>query len=125
MTVKPIRRTIIPTAEQALMHLGIDCPDLETGLIVRHKLAAAVATLRGAVGADVDELMPNDPRVAELVYTYLDDLYSNRGVSAKVSGATRQLVQTTELQLRMELRRLRQLNEEQPDEEQPDEGASE
>lgn len=95
------------TYEEALVHLGIDYPDESTKQIVTQKLAAAIKTLRGAVGEDVETLMPNDERAKELVTTYLDDLYSNRGVSAKVSGAVRRSVQTMELQLQMELRRLR------------------
>lgn len=95
------------TYEEALVHLGIDYPDESTQRIVSQKLAAAIATLHGAVGEDVEALMPGDERAKELVITYLDDLYSNRGVSAKVSGAVRRSVQTMELQLQMELRRRR------------------
>ena len=95
------------TYDEALVHLGIDYEDEVNKKIVTQKLAAAVATLRGAVGSDVEDLMPDDARVNELVTIYLDDLYSNRGVSAKVSGATRRLVQDMELQLRMELRQKR------------------
>lgn len=95
----------MPTYEEALLHLGIDYPDDAIKVIVKQKLAAAIKTLRGAVGEDVEDYLPGDERVTELVYIYLDDLYSNRGVSAKVSGATRALVQTMELQLRLELRR--------------------
>ena len=36
---------------------------------------------------------------------YTDDLYSERGVAQKVSGATRKLVATMELQLQMEYRK--------------------
>lgn len=96
------------TYEEALVHLGIDYPDDSTKLIVTQKLGAAIQTLRGAVGDDVETLMPDDERARELVITYLDDLYSQRGTSAKVSGAVRQLVQTQELQLRLELRRKRE-----------------
>lgn len=92
------------TYEEALVHLGIDYPDESTKQIVTQKLAAAIKTLRGAVGEDVETLMPGDERAKELVITYLDDLYSNRGVSAKVSGAVRRSVQTMELQLTLELR---------------------
>ena len=59
------------------------------------------------VGADVETLLPDDPRAKELVLIYTDDLYSQRGVSAKVSGATRNLVHSMELQLQMELRTAR------------------
>lgn len=36
---------------------------------------------------------------------YLDDLYSERGVSAKASNAVRRLVESMEIQLRVELAR--------------------
>ena len=96
------------TYEDALVHLGIDYPDENIKKIVTQKLATAVRTLHGAVGDDVELLLPDDERADELVRTYLDDLYSNRGVSAKVSGATRRLVHTMELQLQLELQRLRE-----------------
>lgn len=98
----------MPTYEDALTYLGIDYPDDVIAKNVKRALATAVKTLYGAVGEDVEELLPGDERATELVLIYLDDLYSNRGVSAKVSGATRQLVHTMELQLRMELRTLRE-----------------
>lgn len=99
----------MPTYDEALEYLGIDYPDDTIQRNVTRALAAAVKTLHGAVGADVETLLPNDARAKELVLIYLDDLYSNRGVSAKVSGATRQLVHTMELQLRLELRAKREV----------------
>lgn len=98
----------MPTLEEALEHLGIDYPDDTIKRIVTKKLATAVRTLRGAVGDDVDSLLPDDPRTFELVMIYLDDLYSNRSLTAKVSGATRALVHTMELQLRLDLRAIRE-----------------
>lgn len=95
------------TLDEALTHLGIDYPDESTFTIVSQKLAAAIKTLHGAVGADVETLLPGDERAKELIFIYLDDLYANRGVSAKVSGAVRLSVQNMELQLQLELRQLR------------------
>jgi hypothetical protein len=95
------------TIDDALQHLGIDYPDKVITANVARALKAAESTLRGAVGADVWDLMPADGRPGELLLTYLDDLYSERGVSAKVSGATRRMVATMELQLQLELRQLR------------------
>lgn len=97
----------MPTIEDALSYLGIDYPDTVVRRNVTRALATAIKTLHGAVGEDVDELLPNDERATELVLIYLDDLYSARGVSAKVSGSTRQLVHTMELQLTLELRAAR------------------
>lgn len=93
------------TIEDARDYLGIDATD--DALInknVTRALGTAVQTLHGAVGEDVETYLPGDSRIDELTLIYLDDLYSDRGVSAKVSGATRRLVADMELQLRMELR---------------------
>lgn len=98
----------MPTFDEALEYLGIDYPDDVIIKNVNRAMATAARTLRGAVGADVEELMPDDERVKELALIYTDDLYSNRGLSAKVSAATRRMVQTMELQLRMELRKKRE-----------------
>ena len=98
----------MPTYDEALAYLGIDYADEVIKRNVTRALATACETIRGAVGADVDLYMPDSARVKELALIYLDDLYSNRGVSAKVSGATRKLVQAMELQLKLELRALRE-----------------
>lgn len=91
------------TIEDALTYLGIDYPDDVIKKNVTRALAAARAAVLGGVGEDVDTYLPDDSRVSELTLIYLEDLYSQRGVSAKVSGATRRLVSDMELQLRMEL----------------------
>lgn len=93
----------MPTIEDVLAYLGIDYADEIVTKNVQSALNTAKQVLLGSVGADVETYLPNDPRVAELVKIYVDDLYSERGVSAKVSGATRQLVNTMEWQLRLEL----------------------
>ena len=100
-------RHLLSIYNEALWHLGIDYDDDVVESNVKRALATASRVLRSAVGDDVWELMPDDPRVKELVLIYMDDLYSERGVSAKVSGATRRLVQTMELQLKIELTRAR------------------
>lgn len=98
----------MPTFDEVLTYLGLDYVDDVIINNVERALATAARTLRGAVGFDVEQLLPDDERVKELVLIYTDDLYSNRGVSAKVSAATRHMVQTMELQLKMELRKLRE-----------------
>lgn len=95
------------TIDDALQHLGIDYPDEVIIDNVTRAMKAAESTLKGAVGADVWELMKDDGRPEQLLLTYMDDLYSERGVSAKVSGATRRMVAAMELQLQLELRQLR------------------
>lgn len=87
-------------------YLGIDATeDTLINKNVTRALATAVKVLHGSVGEDVATYLPGDSRADELTLIYLDDLYSDRGVGAKVSGATRRLVADMELQLRMELRR--------------------
>lgn len=98
----------MPTMDDALAYLGIDYADDMIKKNVTRALATAVKVLHGAVGEDVDTLMPGDSRAAELVLIYMDDLYSEKGVSAKVSGATRRMVADMEMQLRLELRQLRE-----------------
>lgn len=100
---------MMPTIEEALEHLGIDYADEVVTANVNRALAAAVSFLRGSVGNDVETYLPDDARVAELVLIYTDDLYSDRGVvSSKVSNATRRLVASMELQLRLELQRAKE-----------------
>ena len=93
----------MPTMDEARAYLGIDYTDAVTDANVSRALATARKTVLGAVGDDVDTYLPDDPRVKELTLIYLDDLYSQRGVSAKVTGATRRLVSDMEQQLRLEL----------------------
>ena len=98
----------MPTLNEALQYLGIDYDDDMVTANVNRALTTAEIILRGTVGTDVETYLPDDPRVKELVLIYLDDLYSDRGVNAKVSGATRRLVADMELQLRLELRRAKE-----------------
>ena len=98
----------MPTIEECLAYLGIDYADDLVRKHVTRALATAVKVLHGAVGEDVETLMPNDSRAKELALIYMDDLYSEKGVSAKVTGATRRMVADMEMQLRLELRTLRE-----------------
>ena len=96
------------TIDDALLYLGIDYTDAMVTTNVTRALNAARMTVLGAVGDDVDTLLPGDPRVRELTLIFMEDLYSQRGMSAKVSGATRRLVADMELQLRLDLRQKRE-----------------
>lgn len=98
----------MPTIEDALAYMGIDYPDDVITKNASRALAAAIKTLHGAVGEDVEQLLPGDDRTKEIVLMFTDDLYSQRGTSAKVSGATRQLVSDMIMQLQMELRTKRE-----------------
>ena len=96
------------TVPEALLYLGIDYEDEAVTANVTRALNTAKQTLNGAIGSDLEKYIPNDPLAAELVLIYLDDLYSERGVNAKVGNATRRLVADMELQLRLELRRAKE-----------------
>ena len=102
----------MPTLEEALLYKGLEPEDYEGDKVVennaRRALATAMQTVRGAVGDDVETYLQDDPRVKELVLIYFDDLYSERGVSAKVSGAVRRAVFDMEWQLRLELRQAKE-----------------
>lgn len=99
----------MPTLSDALNYMGIDYADAMVTSNVQRALNTAKRYLKGAVGDDVFELLPDDERVKELVLMYTDDLYSERGISPKVSGATRKLAADMELQLRLELRRAKEV----------------
>lgn len=96
---------------EALQHLGIDYVDEIVRANVQRALNTATSVLKGAVGDDVDDYFADDPRRDELVLMYTEDLYSERGAKTKVTGATRKLASDMELQLRLELRRAREADE--------------
>ena len=98
----------MPNIEDVLAHLGIDYADDVVTKNVQRAMNTAWQVMLGSIGEDVEKYLPDDPRVTELIMIYVDDLYSERGVSAKVSGATRQMVNTMEWQLRLELARARE-----------------
>lgn len=98
----------MPTIDDALAYLGIDYPDDMIRKNVNRAMATAMETVRQAVGTDVELLLPDDPQVTELALIFTDDLYSERGVSAKVSGATRRMVADMVLQLQLKMQRLRE-----------------
>lgn len=98
----------MPTVEDALIYLGIDYTDDVVTANVTRALASAVSLVHGSVGEDVEEYLPSDPRVKELVLLYTDDLYTNRGLSYKQIGSQRRLIADMEWQLRLELRQLKE-----------------
>lgn len=98
----------MPTIEDLKAYCGIDYADAMVEKNATRALNAAINMVKGSIAADIDTVLPEDERVAELVLIYAEDLYSGRGTlnsdSAKVSGATRRLVNDIETQLRMEYR---------------------
>lgn len=101
------------TLNDALGHLGYDPEETDATVVrnVSRALVAAEATLRGSVGDDIHDYLPDDPRVDTLTLAYLDDLYDTRGAYAKAENALRGLIHTQELQLKLELRRAREAGE--------------
>ena len=89
-----------------LLYLGYDHElILNDEMILKNaerSLKSAVRFAEGAVGTG--GTLGEDERYDELVFIYAEDLFNNRGVSAKVSGATRLLVHGLEQQLRLKLR---------------------
>ena len=102
----------MPTYEEALEHLGIDYADDVIQRKVNKGLKTAERYLFGAVGVDIWELLPGDERAHDLVLNYLDDIYSERGTSAKAGNARREMISTMEWQLKLELARKREEAEE-------------
>ena len=99
----------MPTLNEALTYLGYDVTDDDmVNANVTRCLRTAETVLHGAVGEDVATYLPEDPRVDELVLIYMEDLYSQRGLAAKVTNATRRLVADMELQLQLELRQAKE-----------------
>ena len=97
-----------PNIDDLKAYCGIDYADEMVETNLERALSTAEATLAGAIGSDVQTVLPDDERAHTLVLIYGDDLYSNRGVfntdNAKVSGATRRMTHDLEEQLRMEYR---------------------
>lgn len=99
----------MPTIIEALQYLGIDYADDVVTANVTRALNDAKAYLQSAVGADVFDLLPDDPKVGRLVLTYLQELYDERSTtSAKAGNAKREMVHSMEWQLRLELARKRE-----------------
>ena len=99
----------MPTIADALLYLGIDYADETVRANVTRALNDAQGYLQSAVGADVFDLLPEDPKVGRLVLTYLQELYDERGAtSAKAGNAKREMIHSMEWQLRLELARKRE-----------------
>ena len=99
------------TVNDALNHLGIDYVDEMSMANATTATAAANMTILGAVGDDLEVLLPDDPRAKQLALLYVDDYYDEHGLTApsgKQVSAYRRQVQALEWQLKLELRRLRE-----------------
>jgi hypothetical protein len=93
----------------AAQHLGIDyADDPMVSANLQRAFMAAQYRLYGSVGYDVEDLMPDDPRVDQLVLIYTEEGYDNHPGSQKADAARNHLRELLETQLRLELIPLRE-----------------
>lgn len=98
------------TIHEAAQHIGIDYLDDEmTVANLQRALDSSIYRLYGAVGRDVKTYLENDPRVDMLVLIYTEEAYDNHPGSAKQDAAKNHLRDNLELQLRLELRTLKEV----------------
>lgn len=94
------------TLSELRRYCGIDIDDDELiNANLTRALAAAHSLVLGAVGDDIEDYLPGDPRLDELTLAYAQELYSSRGISAKAANAQQAWIFSLEEQLRLELRR--------------------
>lgn len=97
------------TLNDAAHHIGIDyLEDEMTVANLQRALDSAIYRLYGAVGRDVESYLDGDPRVDQLVLIYTEEGYDNHPGSAKQDAAKNHLRDNLELQLRLELRALKE-----------------
>ena len=89
------------TEQEVLDYLGIDCADEMITRNIARMIRVADSYLQGSLGKNYPT---DDPRVNELALIVVSDLYDNRGMSDKVSGNVRRLVDDFSLQLRLSMR---------------------
>lgn len=99
----------MPTLEDLLDHLGIDYADDKVLRNAARALQDAQGYLLSAVGADLPQYLPNDAKAARLVLEYASEFYDERGTSAKSGNARRAMIESMELQLRLELAQAREI----------------
>lgn len=90
------------TLQDVLDYLSIDYTDERTTRVLTRTLKLADEYLKGSIGEDYPK---DDERAKEIALIVIDDLYSNRGLTDKVAGTTRRLIEDFSLQLKLELRR--------------------
>ena len=96
------------TINEAAQHIGIDyLDDGMTAANLQRALDSAIYRLYGAVGRDVETYLEGDPRVDQLVLIYTEEGYDNHPGSAKQDAAKNHLRDNLELQLKLELRILK------------------
>ena len=89
------------TAQDVYRHLGLDFVDTDVSLNIEALIATANAYMIGALG---ENYPTNDARVIEVQKLLISDLYEHRELSDRVSNATRRLVDSMLLQVKLEMR---------------------
>lgn len=89
------------TAEAVRQWLGIDFNDTDVEANIAALIQTANAYMVGALGENYPQ---DDARVIQVQKALIADLYDHRELSDKVSGATRRLVDSMLLQVRLEMR---------------------
>ena len=82
-------------------YLGIDFADDATDRLVTAMVSTVDAYMTGALGAAYPA---DDERVKMVAKIIISDLYDHRDLSDKVTSATRRLVDSMLLQVRLEMR---------------------
>lgn len=98
------------TINDAARYMGIDYyqgDEMVTANLQR-AIASASSRLHGSVGKDVENYLPGDPRIDELLLIYAEESYDNHPGSAKQASAQNHLRDLYETQLRLELRRVKE-----------------
>ena len=96
---------MLVTVDEVLAYLGIDYADEMVNKNVERAIKTADAFLTGSIGEGYPK---DDPRAKELALIIISDLYDVRGLNENLSNSTRKLVNSLSLQLRLELRRVRE-----------------
>ena len=95
---------MIPTFQDAQYYLGIDEVDDMIRANITRSLDTAVNRMHGAIGSDVEEYLPDDSRVSELVLIYTRESYDADSLTDKARAALKHLRNDLEPQLKLELR---------------------
>ena len=89
----------MPTVQDVLDYLGYDYVDDMIKRNIERSIKVADSYLKVSI---VKNYPLDDPRAKELALIVISDLYDNRGITEKVSGNVRRLVDDFSLQLRLE-----------------------
>lgn len=89
------------TIQEVRDHLGIDFQDAMTDRVLTNLLSASEAYVSGAIG---ENYPADDERVKTIQKFIIADLYDNRELSDKIQGATKRLIDSMILQVKLEMR---------------------